>query len=325
MNDLSALETIDGYRRLFSDPVFWEPFVKQICQKHNLFPNDPVRIGVPGTCPAFIVAERWVVKFFGRLFDGAISFQREKEAARLTALDPAIRAVPAIAAGELGGDGWPWPYLIYPLIPGSSIGEQAAQINQKEWVKIAIEVGEIARRLHSLSLDDSMIFPNHMQEYRDFLDNQRSNCLNNHRNWGSLPQHMLVQLEKFLPHVDELVEPGSRAYLIHADLTRDHLLGQVHNGLWTTLALIDFGDAMTGNLLYELAALYLDMFHTEPRLLAAFLDAYGLSPAKREGLARKAMAVALLHQFNLMDFLTNEMRQLSSLDELAQRLWQYPA
>jgi len=26
-----------------------------------------------------------------------------------------------------------------------------------------------------------------------------------------------------------------------------------------------------------------------------------------------------------MDFLTDEMRQLSSLDELAQRLWQYPA
>ena len=53
---------------------------------------------------------------------------------------------------------------------------------------------------------------------------------------------------------------------------------------------------MTGDLLYELAALHLDLFAGDPRLLAAFLDAYGLPAAQRADLPRKALATALLHR-----------------------------
>jgi hygromycin-B 7''-O-kinase len=39
--------------------------------------------------------------------------------------------------------------------------------------------------------------------------------------------------------------------------------------------LIDFGDAMVGDLHYELAALHLDLFDCDKRLLRQFLDHYG--------------------------------------------------
>ncbi|MBE0699083.1 MAG: phosphotransferase, partial [Anaerolineaceae bacterium] len=129
------------------------------------------------------------------------------------------------------------------------------------------------------------------------------------------------QIEKFLPPLETLVDHNRPVHLIHSDLTRDHLLGQVVEGRWQTLGLIDFGDAMTGDLLYELAALHLDLFRGDRRLLSTFLAAYGLNPAERSGLARKALATALLHQFNVFGGLPPEMLQVKTLEALAETLW----
>ena len=54
------------------------------------------------------------------------------------------------------------------------------------------------------------------------------------------------------------------------------------------------GDAMIGNLYYELAAMHLDLFKGDRRLLAAYLDSYGLDEAARHSLPRRAMSMALL-------------------------------
>ncbi len=321
MKDLALLDDIDNYRSLFTSVEFWEPAVKIVCQRHNLAPNGPVRIGVPGTCPTFITAERWVIKFFGRLFEGGKSFAVEKEAGQLVALDPAIPAAQVIAQGELGAGGWPWPYLVYAYIPGISLGELAGQVAEEDWLRIAHELGEIVRRLHALPLDNSTVFPNNTRSYLQFLQAQRAACVANHRSWGSLPAHLIEQIENFLPPLDTLIDHSRPAHLIHADLTRDHLLGQVVNRRWTTLGLIDFGDAMTGDLLYELAALHFDLFRGRRQLLNTFLDAYGLDAPARRGLARRAMATALLHQFDLFSGLAQETLQTSSLEALTEVLW----
>ena len=84
MEELDLLDDINNYRRLFTSVEFWEPYVKEVCRRQNLIPDGPVRIGVPGTCPTFITAERWVIKFFGRLFEGGTAFAVEREAGRLT-------------------------------------------------------------------------------------------------------------------------------------------------------------------------------------------------------------------------------------------------
>ena len=110
-------------------------------------------------------------------------------------------------------------------------------------------------------------------------------------------------------------------HLIHADLTRDHLLGRVVDGRWQSLALIDFGDAMTGDLLYELSALHLDMFRGEKRLLRAFLDAYGMTEEARAALPHQALATSLLHQFNDFEALEPGRLAARTLEELADDLW----
>ncbi len=325
MSDLDILEDLEGYRQHFTDVALWTPYVREVCRRHGLSPCQQVRVGVPGTCPAFLVEDRWVVKFFGRLFEGGESYQVEREAARLVQSDPAIRVARAAASGELGGPGWPWPYLVFEFIQGRSIGEVWEQVSISDRLRAAREVGELARRLHNLPLEGQEVFPNTWHSYRAFLEAQRQTCVQNQRGWGTLPARLVDQIDAFLPPVETLVDAACAPHLIHADLTRDHLMGRLEEGRWNTLALIDFGDAMTGGLLYELVALHLDLFHGDRRLLAEFLDAYGLPPAGRAVLPRKALAVTLLHRFDVLSCLPAHMLEADSLDELAQSVWEVPA
>jgi len=321
---LSALDQIESYRHLFTDIGLWTPYIEEVCRRHGLSPAGPVSIGVPGTYPAFIVGGRWLIKFFGRLFEGEQSFKAEREAGRLTALDPAIPAAQILASGELGGPGWPWPYLVFTYVPGKSLGEQLDQVSFRDRLRIAREMGELVRRLHALPLAGSAVFPNHYSGYIEFLETQRAACQRSQRGWGTLPARLLAQIERFIPRPQQLVNTLRPPHLIHADLTLDHLLGSITGGHWKTLALIDFGDSMTGDLLYELAALHLDLFQADRRLLYAFLESYGLPPEEWAGLPRRALAMALLHRFDVFAGLPGGMLEADSLDELAQRLWGLP-
>jgi Ser/Thr protein kinase RdoA (MazF antagonist) len=119
-----------------------------------------------------------------------------------------------------------------------------------------------------------------------------------------------------------LIDRRAPVHLIHADLTADHLLGELCNGKWVTRGIIDFGDAMVGNLLYELVALHLDLFRCDKHLLGIYLDAYGVNHAFRKALPRKAMSVTLLHRFDVLVSLPpGWLKDAPTLDHLAAVLW----
>ncbi len=112
--------------------------------------------------------------------------------------------------------------------------------------------------------------------------------------------------------------------LIHADLTRDHLLGEHQDGDWALRAIIDFGDALSGDLFYELVVLHLEIFNADLCLLREFLAAYQPSPFHQQDFTRKAMTLTLLHPYDAFATVFArhpDLRQSTSLDELADRLW----
>ncbi len=323
---LSKLDDLEVYRRHFMDAPGWRPYVRGVCLRHRLLPCQTIRAGLPGTYPTFIVDERWVIKFFGRQFDGETAFATEREAARLLAKDGSFPAPRVLAQGWLlpGERGWPWPYLIYEFVPGISIGEVYGWVSLADQLGLARELGKMARRLHALPLDDSPLFRPSWEPYLGTLRLQARRCQENHRQWGLLPERLVDQIEAFLLPAERLLEPGAPPHLIHADLTRDHLLGRLEGGRWRTLGLIDFGDAMTGSLYYELIALHLDLFACDTRLLSAFLDAYGASEAAHPDFPRKAMCTTLLHSFNVLEcvrLVRPRLFQADTLDEMASLLW----
>jgi hygromycin-B 7''-O-kinase len=320
--DLTRLDMRDAYVGLFADAAFWRPVVTEICRRHSLAPCETIYAGHPGTYPTFIVEDRWVVKLFGRLFNGAAAYETECEVARILGHAPSLPML-LIADSLHNGCDWPWPYLIYKYLPGIAIGEVYERVRPDDRLALARWVGEIVRRVHAAPLDDSQLFPPTWVAYLARLREQREGCAARHAGWGNLPPHLIGQIDAYLPPVETLIE-RPRPHLIHADLTDDHILGCWENGRWTTSGLIDFGDAMVGELGYELAALQLDLFRGDRAMLAAFLDAYGLDAAARADLPRRALCCALLHRFNVFDGLAeilSGLNDIATLDELAAHLW----
>lgn len=324
--DLFAqLENIEGYRRYFADPVAWRPYIEQVCQRHALDPGRVIRIGVPGTCPTFIVDDLWVVKFFGRLFDGNESFQVELELGKW-AESFALPFPEIVAVGQLfqATSSWQWPYLVFQFVPGESIGEVYEQVNLEDKLALARWMAKLTLRMHQAALPASEIFQPAWDTFVDLLQRQRATCRQSFQEWGCLPEGLFSQVDNFLLPLDELVDTHSTPHLIHADLTADHVLGRLEGGRWNSLALIDFGDAMIGNFYYELVALHLDLFHGEKPLLAAYLDAYGLDEQARRQLPIRAMNMALLHRFDVLEPVFERepsLREVSTLEELADVLW----
>jgi len=373
LNLLSLLDDLEAYGRDFMDVRGWRPYVRTVCLRHRLLPCQAVRAGVAGSYPTFIVDERWVVKFFGRLFDGELAFATEREAARLLARDGSfpvprlaaqgyLQALPVLAGKDAhlppdsrlqpdataiygpakasakapnpvkgdsaflqpGETDWPWPYLIYEFLPGVSLGEVYPLIAFDDHLALAHDLGKLARRLHRLPLDDSPLFRPTWDAYLEYMRSQAGRCVENHRRWGLLPERLVGQIEAFLLPPEQLLDTDLPPHWIHADLTRDHLLGQLDGGHWQTSGLIDFGDARIGSLYYELVALHLALFAGDPRLLNAFLLAYGPEEADRPDFSRRAMSTTLLHQFNVLECIQltrPSLFQVETLQEMADLLW----
>ena len=159
LNPLDALDTLDSYRQLFMDARFWQPYVRQVCVRHSLSCST-IRAGTPGTCPVFIVddrasqsprssegpdfGDRWVVKFYGRLFGGARAAAAERAVGRLLALHPVAPCATLVAEGRLlaeSSSSWDWPYLVFQFLDGTSFGENFGVLLKAEKMGVARQMG----------------------------------------------------------------------------------------------------------------------------------------------------------------------------------------
>jgi hypothetical protein len=319
------------YSSHFMDPFFWEPYVRQVCLEQRVGCKR-ISPGVPGSFPTFIVdigdlgspsSSRVVAKFFGPLFDGAGSFRIERDVGRWLEVQSLPIPSPAILAeGQLNPD---WSYLLFEYVDGVSIGQLRSRLLQHDLLAIARQVGEYLHCLYALPLDSlstsSPLLNPTWDGYARFLNQQRLSCLAHHQVWEDLPEHLLPLIESFLLPVEQLVDFSAPSHLIHADLTADHLLGSLVNNCWQTRALIDWGDAMIGNLLYELVALHLDLFLADKHYLRTCLEAFQLPPFFQDDFPRKAFNLVLLHQFPMPASVYQPHLDVQSMPELAERLF----
>jgi Ser/Thr protein kinase RdoA (MazF antagonist) len=312
------------YGPRMTDAAYWRPYVAAICARHGLGPCDDLRAGLPGTNVVFLVAGRYVVKLYPDLFGGAASIAVERQMYALIAQTPDIPAPALIAEGDLfdRAGGWHWPYIITQVIPGVSLGE--TQVSAADQLALAAWLGPVLRRVHSLPLDGAGPLAPTWDAFTDFVARQRASAAANHARWGSLPAHLLAQLDAYLPDLAELIDRSAAPVPLHCDLNRDHVLGEAIGGPWRPSGIIDFGDARVGDRMYELGALHLGLFDGDGQRLRAFLDAYGRDAWPRRDFARRAMAMALLHEFDVLGDVFQQIpaaNQVASLGELAELLW----
>ncbi len=322
----------------------WEPTVRKLCMQHGFSPTR-VSPGLPGSFPTFIVelemsevnpiSRLIVVKFFGPLFDGYHSFAIERAMGRyLTSQSLPVPSPGVLAEGDLAHE---WSYLIFEGIPGVSIGQIRQQISPKAWMHVAEQMGTYIHALHVLTATTlpvivKPISASSWDTYVDFLQLQCANCLANHLRWKDLPSQLAMQVQDYLLPIDRLVDLASSPHLIHADLTVDHLLGRIvpppdpgasmlAAADWDSLAIIDWGDARVGNILYELVALYLDLLQADKHLLHICLESYRLPDFYRQDFPRKALCMVLLHQFPMPASVYTPYHAAHSLSEVAEGLF----
>ena len=337
------------YSAHFMDPAIWESYVRQACKQHG-FGCKRVIPGLPGSFPTFIVELEaevvqqqfgfMVVKFFGPLFEGAASFHVEQTMGHFLRQHPLSILSPSILAnGQLTPEWW---YLIFEYIPGMSIGQARHQLSADTWMGVARQMGEFMKALHSTTatiLPELLMSSSDMywDGFVDFLELQSAHCYANHQKWNDLPLHLLEQVQDFILPVEQLLDLSALPHLIHADLTSDHLLGvlaptpglspidsqssPIGGTVWHPLAIIDWGDARVGNILYELVALHLDLFQADKHLLHSCLEVYGLSDFYCQDFPRKALSMVLLHQFPMPADIYAPHRDARTLQELAERLF----
>ena len=145
LRPLESLETLDGYRQRFMDPEVWRPFVQEACLWHRLTCKT-VRPGLAGTFPTFIVDDRWVIKFFGPLFDGETCWQVEAEAAKLMEAVPEFPVARVLTGGSLETEP-DWHYLVFDFVPGVSIGEVYKQVSLEERLALARWLGKVVQMM----------------------------------------------------------------------------------------------------------------------------------------------------------------------------------
>jgi hygromycin-B 7''-O-kinase len=330
-----GLETYADYGRDFAALDYWRPYVAAVCAHHGL-PCETVRGGVPGTCPTWLVDERYVVKFFGRLYEGGHSYAVEAAvyealAGQSDGLTPRL-----VAAGRLCDDGvsegWPWPYLVSTYLSGRPLAELGDVAPAEDLAAMARQAGEWLWGLHETPLHAAEVTEGDplalsWAPFLAFLARQRCGCGARHLAWGGLPAHLAAQVDEYLAPAEELVDTGRPPQLLHADLTEDHLLGERTADGWRLAGVIDFGDARVGERAYELGALHLGAWRADKRLLQDFLAGYGAWDWGPEEV-RRAMNMALLHQFDVFGQVAArypEMARIETLDELARRLWDLEA
>jgi hygromycin-B 7''-O-kinase len=326
---LAPLYNLDDYRRYFTDADYWAPFISSVASQRGYYYSSPPRSGLPGTFPTFILSDRWVIKFFGPLFDGLACYQTELAVSQL--VHPPEFPVPVLlASGSLfTGDEapFPWPYLIYEYIPSPSLGEVYDQVSFPSRLALACQLGELLSRMHALPIPALSSLSSTWDAYLALLTRLSTDCQARHVAWGSLPPALLAEIPSYLLPPSSLLPPAASPSLLHVDLTRDHLLGDLHSNDWHLRAIIDFGDALTGDLLYELVVLHLEIFDADPSLLCAFIDAYHPSPFHRQDFVRKAMTLTLLHPYDAFATLFSrhpDLRLSPTLASLALRIWSLP-
>jgi len=343
------LECIEDYRRRFVDAEYWQPYVAEVCSRHGLAMSSPTpfglrrktlpEVGIPGTYPVFIVDRRWIIKFFGRLFNGGDVFLAELDAHTI-ALEAGDIPVPALIAHGMLFDGnaeWSWPYMVFEFLPGESLSKVRDRISFTNMVAIARSLGQIVSRLHASLPNGKFLKPN-WDGYSSLLDRTRADCAQRHRQWGDLPGLMVSQIDDFIPPIEKLVPKSDTPRFLHGDLTADHVLVENVGSDWRIRALIDFGDAIVGDPLFELIALRLDpsvpsqaqdsragLFQNDKELLKVFVQTYQPPIHLDEARAQKLMCLCLLHPFNVFSgFFAKhpEAARLTSLADLATWLWE---
>ena len=310
--------SMDAYGERFVDAAFWRPYIERICHRHGMDART-IASGQPGTFPTFIVNRTHVVKLFGEPFDGPHCWRTEIAVGSvLSGLASTIPVARVIGSGVLSQEP-AWQYIVFDVLEGAPYDSVRERLTVRQRGDVARQLGRMLRVLHDLDGRHDPVLRWSWHDWTAFVARQLPGLTERHRRWGRLPAHLIGQVDAYVAAYR--ADPAMRPALIHADLHQDHLFGAFDgDGSWQATGVIDWGDARIGDRFYELPALHLGLFHGDTAMLAAFLASYGWEGHRSDAFVQRAMAMTLLHEFDVLDGVPMP-DDVESIADLADRIW----
>jgi hygromycin-B 7''-O-kinase len=306
---LPRIRDWEHFRSIRFDPGLWAPPVRWVLARHELASDGPIELA--SSVHVVAVAGDVVVKLYQPASDNGMgSFEIETAALRL--VGGAGLPVPRLlAAGQMGGTGWPWPYCVMSALPGRPLNEVAGGR-----AEVAVALGRFLRAMHQIRPAGPGPFA-----AGGFLAGRLDACVAGHRAAGRLPARWLDEMPGYLDRARPIVlDRAGGSVLTHGDLHAGNVY--VHPGP-VFAGVLDFNDVRLTDPYYDLVVVHLRALGADRRLLEALLGAYGWGQAA-PGWRERMMALTIAHDFDeLGDALAArpDLAEALSLDALAERIW----
>jgi len=137
-------------------------------------------------------------------------------------------------------------------------------------------------------------------------------------------------LDSYLPNKpDSLYNKEEKAVFLHGDITNDHIICNfpLHENdpvIFQPVSIIDYGDSRSGDRIYELMPIHIDVFRCDSQLTMSLMKAYGIENFDQETFSYRAMCYTILHQQDALRSVFKhhpEWIDIQDLKELEKNLW----
>ena len=286
---MPQLDDLESYSRVFDQDALWTPIVEALCRRLGLQGLALERIPY-GSNIVYAVGPSLILKLCCPLW--ALEARLERLAA--SSLET-LAGQQGVALPRLVDQGHvqSWPYLLLERVAGQPACQVWPQVSAQERVAIAAQLGRWCAALHSLDGPQDPGFERQGQAWAQLARQEHplGDILRQPQRHNPQVVAWAHQLRRWLRDMGWPGPLGQR--WLHADLTDDNIHLARVQGRWRLVGVLDFGDAMRGDALYELGVPTRHLFLGQRAAITALLDAYGWSGPWEQAL----VAFILTHRY----------------------------
>ncbi len=273
------------FRRARHQPIDgWRPALRALAARHG-FPDEPAERFRSGWNPVFEVGGQFVVKLVPRLWAHVV--QREAECLRFLAGQTSLPVARVAAEGTLED----WHYLVSSRLPGEQLDRVWPRLAPPDQARLAGDFGGLLRELHRIPV--GRLRPGGIA-WAQFFDHAVA-AWTARPGLDRLPQLLRDDGPRFLASA-AAQRAAPPLVLLHGDLAPENALVEQDAAGWRFSGILDFGNAMAGDPLLDLAAPTVLLAPGQAGIVDRILAGYGGPDAPRAAALRlRLMALTLIH------------------------------
>lgn len=291
----------------------WFDAAKQICLRHNIFPDEIKRAG--GTDHiVFLLGDYLVLKIY-RPFRNC--FERETKALEFVSGKTEIKTPEIVHSGAFEH----FPYVLTTQISGKPFTRNDwLKITEKTQVDFISKLAVGLKQIHELDAEPFK------EDWAAFVKNRAETFIERQIVHG-VNEKIIEVLPEFIEENLKFIPTDERAVFMHADIHFGNLRVTNKNENLQISGLFDFADSRCGFYEYDFLAVGVLMIQGQSKLQREFFKAYGYAEKDLDEQMRKRLMM-LTMIYETADLRRYAMRLKPeavdySLDELEKGIWSF--